>query len=375
MRPVSASFEAAVRRSHKRAARVTVLDSALNTLAVLTGDAGVALSGSVTIDRTRPIRRTLSLTIANAGGDFTPTDQYGLIYWNRLVKVERGIYVAPDTIEYVDLGTFLIDRPSVDVRTSGATLQIQGRDRMKTIEKSRFATPVTYTAGQRIRDMIADLATDAGFPAAMLDLEDAGKTLQADRTYEAQNNDRLSAALDVARDYSLELFVNALGYLELHPRPDPLAQPTAVRFERGDEAIMLGISREWSDERAYNHVVVTGEAPDQTPVRGEALDLNPASPMYVYGTAGDRPYFYTSAMIRTAPDALALANALLPEVALEEEEIRMPSVVHPALEAGDAIEVIEPLSKASGRYFIDTVTIPIGAGVMDIRSKRLRSLA
>lgn len=375
MRPVSASFEAAVRQPHKRAARVTVLDSSLNPLATLTGGAGVVLSGSVTIDRTRPIRRTMNLTIANVGGDFTPTDQYGLIYWNRLVKIERGVYVAPGTIEYVDLGIFLIDRPSVDVKTTGATLQLQGRDRMKTIEKSRFSAPTTYTAGQRIRDMISDLATDAGFPVAHLDLDDAGKTLQADRTYEAQNDDRLSAAMDLARDYSLELFANALGYLELHVKPDPLTASTAFRFERGAEAIMLGLSREWSDERAYNHVVVTGEAPDQTPVRGEALDLNPASPMYVYGTAGDRPYFYTSAMIRTTGDAQALANAMLPEVGLEEEEISLPSVVHPALEAGDAIEVIEPLSKASGRYFIDAVTIPIGGGPMMIRSKRLRQFA
>jgi uncharacterized protein DUF5047 len=374
VRPTSAAFEAAIRRSHRRAARVTVLDSDLNVLATLTGEDGYVLSGSVTIDRTRPIRRTMSVSIANPAGEWTPTDQYGLIYWNRLVKLERGVYVGTDTIEWIDLGIFLIDRPIVDVRGAGSTLQLQGRDRMKIVEKSKFASPVTYTAGQRIRDMITDIATDAGFPSSGLDLDDAGKTLQADRVYEAQH-ERLAAMMDLARDYSLELRVNALGKLEMDLRPDPNTVSTSYRFERGSEAIMLGVTREWSDERAYNHVVVTGEAPDQVPVRAEAMDLNPASPLYVYGPAGDRTYFYTSAMIRTTGDAQAVANALLPEVALEEEAIRLPSVVHPALEAGDAIEIVEPVSKATGRYFIDAITIPLDAGVMDLQSKRLRAFA
>jgi hypothetical protein len=60
VRTVSEAFAAAVRTSHERVARVTVLASDLSTVAEITGTDGVVIEGSVTTDANR--RRSCQLT-------------------------------------------------------------------------------------------------------------------------------------------------------------------------------------------------------------------------------------------------------------------------------------------------------------------------
>lgn len=376
MRPHSATFANAIRRSHRRAARATILDATLTPLIDLTGSESVTLEGSVMQDRGRETRRTCSLELANASGAWTPTDQYGALYWNKPIKLERGVYVG-GMVEYVSLGVFLIDRPTVDVDTEGNVLRITGRDRFKLAEKSKFTVPYSVIAGTRIRDVIRALAEAAGMGTLdrLYALDDSGKALVAGRSWE-QGEMRLRGMLDVAASYSLELYMDAEGRLAMRPElADPLTLPTVYEFEPNEVSIMLGLSKSWSDERLYNHVLVTGEGAGlPTVYKGEAMDLNPASPGYIYGGIGDRMYEYVSSMIGSNAQAQEVANALLPRVALIEEELSLPSIVHPALETGDVIGVREDTSNTSGGYRIDRLSIPLGEGEMTIGARRVRAL-
>lgn len=375
MRAHSHAFREAIRSSHRRAVRVTTLDANLNPLLVLTGEGSVTLGGSVQQDRGRETRRTCSLEIVNPDGTWTPTDQLGAIYWSKPLKIERGVYVA-GVPELISLGVFVIDRPSVEVTARGNVLRITGRDRFKLAEKSKFTASTTIASGTRIRDTIRALAEGAGMGTAdaLYALDDAGKTLLAARTWE-QGEERLRAMLDVASAYSMELYMDADGRLALRPElADPFVLPSVYDFAPGDVSIMLGLSKSWSDERFYNHVLVTGEGAELgTVYKGEAMDLNPASPGYIYGGVGDRLYTYSSAMIRSNAQAQEVADALLPNVALIEEELAVPSIVHPALEAGDVIAVTEASSRTEGyRYRVDRLSIPLGEGSMTIGARRLR---
>lgn len=374
MQPLSTALRAAVTGSHRRAVRVTVLDSALAELATLTGEAGYALAGSISMDRSRRAVRTLNLTIANPSGVWTPADPSSFFYWTRYLRVERGAYIAPDTIEYVPLGLFLIDRPAVQVAGADEKLTVQGTDRMRLAAKARFTVPTSYAAATPLADVIEGLASSAGMGATMYLLNDAGKTLAAARSWEV--GDEIDAAMaTLANDYGLRTYVNANGYLVLEPVPDPATAPIAWRFERGEEAVMLGITKEWSDDRLYNEIVVTGEAPDLAPpVRAVAQDLNPASPAYVNGPMGHRTFFYTSAMIRTAAQAAEVAAAFLYDKALIEEMLSIPSAVVPGIEPLDVIEIAEPTSRTDDRYVVDAVQIPLGAGAMTLGARKLRRL-
>lgn len=375
MRPISATFAQALQRSHRRVTRVSALDSSFQPIpgGVLSGEQGYVVNGSVTMDRRRAVRRTCSLTVANPDGVWTPEMPGDFFYYGAAIRIERGIYLG-ESIEWVTLGEFLIDGPVIDRSARGATLQVQGQDRLKKAATSKFTTPTTYTSGSTVRSVIDDLSQDAGMGSTRQRFDDAGKTLGADRVFD-QQEDRLSAMTEVAHDFGLELFVDADSVLVLQPEQPLASLPVVWSFVEGDDAVVLGITKGFNDQRLYNHVVVIGESADQSPVKGEALDTNPASPTYVNGPFGDRTYFYKSAMITTVAQANAVAAHMLPDLALIEEEISLPIVVNPALEAGDKIEIIEPVSKTDSYYQIDSITIPLGQGQSMIQTKKIRPLA
>lgn len=375
MRPVSDAFNAAVRQPHQRAARVTLLDTDLVVTGELTGTDATAIEGSVTIGSDR--RRSCSLRLVNPAGTLTPAAAGDALFPNALIRIERGI-VIDGVPELVSLGVFVIDRPEIDVDPPGSTITISGQDRIKLALKSKFTVPTTYAAGEAIADVVRSIAQAAGMGTALYRLNDGGKSLAADRTYET-GADRWPSIIALATDYALRAYVDADGYLVLEPAPTDATLPDPVWvFERGSEAIMLGITKGFGDDRLYNHVLVSGEAFDQAPLAAEARDLNPASPAYnpVEGTGpiGDRLYTYTSPMIRSIEQAAEVAAALLLEVALIEEDIRLPSVVHPALEPGDAVVIREDISRTSDTYLIDNLAIPLAVGPMTTGTKKLRDL-
>lgn len=374
MRPISATFAQALRRSHRRVTRISALDSSYQPIpgGVLSGEQGYVIDGSVTIDRSRAVRRTCNLTIANPDGVWTPSEPGDFFYWNSPIRIERGIYLG-DGIEWVTLGEFLIDTPTIDRSPNSATLQVQGQDRLKKAATSKFASPTTYAAASTVAAAIADLAADSGMGTDRQRLDDGGKTFGKDRVFDEQD-DRLSAMTAIADAFALELFIDGDGVLVLRPVVAFALLPVAWSFTDDDDAVHLGITKGLSDQRLYNQVVVTGEAADQSPVKGTASDDNPSSPTYIGGPFGVRTLFYASAMIDTAPKAAAVAARMLPEHALIEEAISLPIVVNPALEAGDKIEVIEPVSKTNDFYLIDSITIPLGAGSSTIQTKKVRSL-
>ena len=377
MRPISDTFRAAMARSHRSTARVVVLDpTSFGVLAILGGDGGYAIEGTVTAARGRAIRRTCELTLANPDGALTPVGFGSLFYFGSLIRLDRGLYLDEGTIEWVTLGHFLIGRPSIEVTPAGSTLSVQGEDRAKLLVRSRFTLPTTYAAGARIGAIMQTEAQTAGMGATRYRLDDLGKTLTRARTFE-EDESRIDALVALARDYGFELFVDADGYLTLATPPDPLTAPIAWNYTSSADAIHLGVTRELTDDRLYNHVVVTGESADPAiaPVRGEALDTNPASPAYVNGPLGDRLYRYTSAMITTTAQAQQVAAQMLREVALVEEAIDLPQVVNPALEPGDAVTVSERVSATEGRFLIDEVQTPLGLGQQQLATKVARQLS
>lgn len=376
MRPITEAARSTLVRPHRRAARVSILDADLHPIegAVLTGEEGYAIAGSVVMDLGRDVRRTCDVTLVNPGGVWTPREPGDLFYWDRLVKLERGVYTSPSQIEWASLGVFVIDQPQVNVTDSGGIdLRITGIDRMDRVLRSKFTAPDFYAAGARLQVALADLALDAGIGSGFHRLDDGGKTLAANREFEV-GEERIALMRDLALDYSLDVYADADGVFVVEPWRDPMTVATAWEFTAGRDAVMTGLSKTWSKDRLYNHVLVTGESAEGVIVRAEASDTNPASPTRTTGPLGDRLYTYTSAMIRTTGQAQEVANRLLVDHALIEEEIRLPFAPIPFLEVGDVVRIIEPASNTDDRYQIHRLTMPLGAGAATLDVRKLRSL-
>jgi hypothetical protein len=375
VRAVSDAFAAAVRTSHERVARVTVLASDLSTVAEITGTDGVVIEGSVTTDANR--RRSCQLTVTDPAGVWAPAGPGDALFPNGIIRLERGIVVDGNP-ELVSLGVFMVDRPRVNVTDAGATISLSGQDRAKLAAKSRLSVPETYGSGTPIAEVVLSIASAAGMGTSLFRLDDGGKVLAADRTLEV-DTDRWPVIGQLATDFALIAYVDADGSLVLEPAPTPDAIAPAVwTFERGAEAIMLGLTKDFNDDQLYNRVRVSGESSNLPPLAAEARDLNPDSPAYNpvdgSGPIGDRLYSHTSPMVRSIEQAAEVAAALILQVALIEEQLTVPSIVHPALEVGDPVSIVEPLSRTADTYLIDTLQVPLGTGSMTMTARKLRDL-
>ncbi len=124
-------------------------------------------------------------------------------------------------------------------------------------------------------------------------------------------------------------------------------------------------------DQTYNGVIVTGESSaNDTPPRGEAWDLNPASPTYLYGPFGAVPEFYSSPLITTQAQAETVAAAMLAGTLGKTEQLSWEQVVHPGLAPLDVVAV-QFADGSSSSYVIDSLTVPLT--VADIMSATARS--
>lgn len=371
---VLADAPAILRASHQRVTRLSVLDDNFNPLPglVFTGADGYTLDGSVNQDTSRHVRRTFSASLANPNGVWTPDDEDSPFYWSRLVKLERGVRTG-GVEYYAPLGVFQIDAPSVDAR--GETLNLSGSDRVDRATASEFTTPVTYAAGASVGATIRDILEDAGVGAAQWSVDDGGATLGAARNYEVAD-DRLQAAMTLATSFSLDVFADPNGWMRIRPKIDPMDLAVAWTFRAGADATHIGLSKRWSRDRFYNHVLVTNDTSDSevTLIRSETSVTDPANPLRVGGPMGDRLYKYVSGMITTQAQADAVAASLLWEHALIEEEISLEHVANPTLEVDDAVYIEDEVTRTNDTYVVRSLDLPIGAGSASLNVKKVRNL-
>jgi hypothetical protein len=126
-------------------------------------------------------------------------------------------------------------------------------------------------------------------------------------------------------------------------------------------------------------VVVTPADTDGTaPFAPVAVaDTDTASPTYAAGVFGRVPYFYASPLITTTAQATLAGKSILRRVTGMAAGLDVTSVVNPALEPGDVIEVLLPARVGDvpkvERHLIDTLTIPLtndGTQALQTRSSR-----
>jgi hypothetical protein len=351
------------------AIRMSVLDDNLEQTGI---SAPVATGGEVVVDGSTLIRRTFSLPLAAI---YVP-DVDGSVWWGSPIQIEYGVWV--DGIpEWVPIFTGYADDAEGSVTHDGEIGMLTGRDRFKLLDRP-LTEPLVIPAGTRVNDGIRLMceAVGLGTDDALYDLDDDGKTFVADATYEAGVN-RLDVMAAWSDDYALAIYAAPDGRTTCRPFVDPSTSTPVASYQRGAEMRLLGFSKRWRD-RIRNRAVVIGVG-DSGPIRAELRDLNPASPTYNptdgTGPLGDRPDFYRSDGITTQEQADAVAAARLPILTAMDEEIEGESVVNPALEYHDVIEVIEESTDTSGNYLLGRFNIPLVVnGTQSFRTGLVRSL-
>jgi hypothetical protein len=127
----------------------------------------------------------------------------------------------------------------------------------------------------------------------------------------------------------------------------------------GANGVLLDGERKTARGGVYNSVVATSSPTDgPAPVYGIAEDTSPTSPTRVTGPFGRVTRFYSSPLLRSNAQAASAAKAILSRSLGRRQALSLSTMVNPALESGDRIDVVLP--DGSLQYHLaDGFTVPL----------------
>lgn len=354
MRPVSEQFLSAIRGSHKMYSRVRVLTE-FQTGVNPTGVDIPIISGSVSMSSNSDIRSSVDVT--TDGNDAFPQSTSELLtpYGNELF-VERGVNLVNGTIEIVSMGYHRIDSVEQSIAPDGP-IRLTAYDRMIAIKEAELVTPVVFYPGTSVSQIFNALILDV-YPLAVIEFDDpamSSTTLTSQQIVERKRYDFL---YDLVTSFGKIMYWDHRGILVIKSAPSPTEVVWDVNA--GANGVLISMSRTINREGVYNAVITLGESTGGTPpVRGEAYDLDPASPTFYNGSYGKVPMFYSSSLITSVDQAAMAARELLTHTIGLPQVANFDAVPNPALEPLDPISI----NHADGvdYHIIETLSIPLTA--------------
>ena len=365
-------------------AKIEIMDTDLVPIRVLggVGPDRSLIDATVDVDVSRGTRRTLVMSLLNADAEFSPTSDWGgLFYVNRVIRVYRGLVIggAPgnEQIEYIPTGTFLVDKTETLVERGMSTVIIAGSDFWKKFTKAQFVQPVSFPKNTPINNIISYLASYAGVTKMSLDPLSSrttlSKNIQAIKAFEV--GDTAGDALKkIATDHGLDIFFDPLGVLISQDVRAPSDSAIVWRFTQEADEIAYLLRYVTDDDRLYNAVSVVGTANEAQIYRKVLTNNDPASPINV-SRIGLRMYRMESGVLGSQEAVDKTAETLFHRHSLLSQSVAMEAITNPALEGNDVVEVVEPqYTGLTTTFRIETFSIPMFTSKQKIGMSRVVNL-
>jgi hypothetical protein len=357
MYPVSTEFKAAVRQSHVSIIKVEIYDMANGTLLATPQP----VSGEVTIDSRRSIRRQCSLEFVDALGTLVPKNNRSaiLLPYNREMRVYRGVKFADGTEEYVPLGVFILTAVNISDTPGGVKVSVEGSDRSLRIIRAKWKNHEFWIDENVSKeDAIKQILKDR-YPAVKTQFPATNQVTTIIYPSLDQSSDPWREALKIAESAGMDLYFDETGTARMRPIPDPDNGVALETYEDGTDSVLTQLSRSLSTDESYNGVIYTGEGTNLSiGVIGEAWDDNPSSPTYRV-TYGEVPLFKSSPTILTVAEAKDAAIAELRKVIGASEKINWDFIVNPAHDVFDIVKITRGPSGVNSNLMIDALSIPL----------------
>lgn len=270
--------------------------------------------------------------------------------------------VDNSAVEWTQLGVFDLETVDIKDGPNGVEIDIAGSDISARIARNRWEKVFTIPSGTNMGTAIM-LAIANRYPAAQFDFSSTNVVTTYVITFGISDTDPWTDIQKMADACGMEVYPNAYGTFIMRPYPDPDVQPSVWTFTEDQDATITEVTRSISSLNVKNYIIVTGEssADGSPPVRGVAYDNDPASPTYILGPMGKRVYQIQSSLVTTANQAVTMAQALLRQMSRASEALDISTMPIPFLEPSDVIGVTREASKITGRFLIDSMTIPLSA--------------
>jgi len=427
MYPVTSKFLSAVRQSHEITFRAEVRSNGYKVLDLYPN------SGSVNIDGGNTFRRTMNLTIADStqqeillnsvyqnysyynttystysalnsalssyskllvvisytqsvsfNSPYVPKNAYSALtpYGNE-IWIWRGVKYPDNTIEEVPLGVFVITSVEIDDSGSGVTIKVSGVDRAIKLMRNK-PTDSAYSSGYSTISSLG--VTTIGLNVALTALLQTfypSIELNLTPVYLLINSfvlqigdDPWAKAVEIANSVGYDLYFDAEGVCTLDVFPDVSGAVADIEYLENNEAVLLNVNRKISSDSTYNGVHVTATGTNMLePFIATAWDEDSSSPTYRYGGFGQVPVFISSNQITGQAVANNTAQRLLSRYIGSAEEISWTSIVNPAMDVYDVVQLVNTGTAINTTLIVDNLTIPFGASeTMSAKARAIRFL-
>jgi hypothetical protein len=354
MRPVSATYLEALTGSHRMVARCKLCTPSGQ---IGTNPNGIELpiiGGNVQFDATADVRATLSLE-TNYPWPTSTSDAFNP--YGSEIFVERGVVYGDGTREWVSLGYFRITDMEQDEAPYG-NVHVTAQDRMSALIEARILVPQQFSAGVDAETVYNSLILPIlPYASPSYDFTPSLKSWAGNHILE---EDRYKFLLELTESLGKIMFFDYDGTFRVESPPNPTIP--LWRIGHGQRGVLVKAKRALTRKGVYNAVVVTGDRVgegDNPPIRQYAVDTDPTSPTYFYGTFGQVPKYFNSSFISTDAQALSAAQAMV---------IRskgLPYNVDLTHIPNSALEVLDPVLVTYGDQFnpeihvLDQMSIPL----------------
>lgn len=330
------------------------------------------VSGSVSIDYDRDERRTFDCELDNSDGKLNYGSINNSFWYDKVIKVFRGVRLNKNETWEIQLGEFMID--SISDENFPSTLSLNCRDRTKLCLNEKFEVSVEFShTFYSAETLIKTLAVRAGISPSKIAIT-SGTTAFVDSYIFDAEASMWESMKKVAHDANLEIFFDNFGVLQIRKFNDPSTTSPAFTFRTGDGGSLSTYKRSTSDQSIFNIVVVRGESSNSaTPsVFAVAKNINPLSPTSI-ARIGKRTTTYKSANVTTTLQAQAIADSMLAIMGLEEFSLDWESICFDWLSVGEIVEVFtdRDMPGSPTRYLLSSLNIPLELAPMSGTGKRL----
>ena len=256
---------------------------------------GIILDNSTfSIDANSDIRRTCNLNIIPISSDFDISSNSN-IWIDKYIQVQVGIEdLKTKEINYTNMGIYLINNPTTTYNAQTNTLSISGIDMMAKLTGMRNGYlsgtqgGVNYKipSGSNIADAVRATFALGDFNNVIVSNFSPTPTVPNDILISVGNTiySMLKQLVDINSFYQMYFDVNGIPHVDKIPSGEN--EMIMVNDEIWSKTL-LQYTRNVSFEEVKNVVEVYGKTLDDgTTPYAIAIDTNPESPFYAYGTAG-----------------------------------------------------------------------------------------
>lgn len=341
---------------------------------------GNASGGSLNINATSTMRRTCNLELVVTDSSFLIGEDRK-IWMDKWFGLQLGIKsLKTGEIVWFDKGHFAIHNPSIKYDVGSRKLSLEGLDLMSTLDKQ-----LGYITKLDAETPLADAVKTTvhvlgGISEEDIYIEQNNYVLPYD--IEKSPTDTVYSILSEIRDLYMdyEIYFDENGrFIYRRIKNRNVAEPVegfaneVVTFRFLEEhEVVIDYDYKLLFDNVANHIEVWGKLRDDgLQIHETLINTNPASPFNINTSIGVRPLSIVDDRLFTSEQALTRADYeyYLHNNFNETASINLSPLYF--LEVNNLIEFDKPEIGLSGKFLIDSISLPLGIGTSSISAHKV----